>query len=230
MLKHGSRNRPCTGSGSIPVDGSVSEIPLSQIDSSAGCFSLSRLGSQDSSRSLSSAAGVSRILPAVNNHSLPQARPFDHPSRCGPTIKRIPKANWKPCAQLLSSLISDVVNNIGSHEKWNNLMAFTPGILLKPKRGGKRRNLSREINDRIARWPNDMRDPQLLDQPPPGRQLSSDQGRAKTVMAKIEDGNLRATVRIICSDDAMAQDSEETLGALRAKHPAAPDDCQIISA
>ena len=46
-------------------------------------------------------------------------------------------------------------------------------------------------------------------------------------MAKIEDGNIRAAVRIICSDDALASDSPETRGTLIDKHPPVPTDCHI---
>ena len=59
------------------------------------------------------------------------------------------------------------------------------------------------------------------------RNFSSDQILAKAVMAKIADGNIRAAVHIICSDDAPASDSPETLGALIDKHPPAPTDCHI---
>ena len=43
-------------------------------------------------------------------------------------------------------------------------------------------------------------------------------------MAKIEDGNLRAAVRIMCSNEAPAPENTETLMALIDKHPAAPAD------
>ena len=45
---------------------------------------------------------------------------------------------------------------------------------------------------------------------------------ANAVAAKIEDGNIKAAIRILCSDDRPANDSIETLEALRMKHPPSP--------
>ena len=49
---------------------------------------------------------------------------------------------------------------------------------------------------------------------------------ATAVMSKIEDGNIRAAIRIITSDDRPADDSAETLQALRERHPCAAPDRQ----
>ena len=153
---------------------------------------------------------------------------FGHPPRLVPVIKRIPKSARKVCAQLLSLLISDVVCNVDSAEKWNNLMNFSTQILLKPKRGGKRRNLCKLISDRVSKWPRGLvEEKSTAGCKVASRNLSGDQILAKAVMAKIEDGNIRAAVRIICSDDAQASDSPETRGALIDKHLPAPTVCHI---
>ena len=44
---------------------------------------------------------------------------------------------------------------------------------------------------------------------------------AQAVSAKLEDGNLRAAIRIICSDDSPAQPTGDALQKLQDKHPAA---------
>jgi len=54
--------------------------------------------------------------------------------------------------------------------------------------------------------------------------LSAEELRAKAAVSKLEDGNIRAAVRIICSSDEPAADSVATLNALIAKHPDAPAD------
>jgi hypothetical protein len=61
---------------------------------------------------------------------------------------------------------------------------------------------------------------------------------AEAVSAKIEDGNIKAAIRIISSDEQLVLPSVDTLAALQAKHPAArqdsvhiPDpqpDCQLV--
>ena len=48
----------------------------------------------------------------------------------------------------------------------------------------------------------------------------SDTLRSAAVTSKLEDGNIAAAVRILCSDDTPAEFSEETLAKLSEKHPA----------
>ena len=42
--------------------------------------------------------------------------------------------------------------------------------------------------------------------------------------SKLEDGNFKAALRLICSDDAPAPDNQDTYQALLDKHPQAPED------
>ena len=55
---------------------------------------------------------------------------------------------------------------------------------------------------------------------------------AAAITSKLEAGNFRAAVRLLCSDDVPASPTAETLEALRAKHSPAPCDrkpaCQFI--
>ena len=44
------------------------------------------------------------------------------------------------------------------------------------------------------------------------------------IAAKMEGGNIRATVRLLCSDDHPADFSASTLAQLQDKHPSAPPD------
>ena len=44
------------------------------------------------------------------------------------------------------------------------------------------------------------------------------------VTSKLEDGNYKAAVRLLCSDDTVAPNSLTTLAALQQKHPCAPSD------
>jgi hypothetical protein len=47
---------------------------------------------------------------------------------------------------------------------------------------------------------------------------------AAAVRSKLEDGNIKAAVRILCSDDIPAPNNQTTMDALRRRHPAAPAD------
>jgi len=42
---------------------------------------------------------------------------------------------------------------------------------------------------------------------------------AQAISTKLEDGNLQAAIRLVCSDDVAATPAEETLTSLRAKRP-----------
>ena len=42
------------------------------------------------------------------------------------------------------------------------------------------------------------------------------------VSAKVEEGNLKAAVRLLCSDETVAQVCEETAAQLQEKHPPPP--------
>ena len=53
---------------------------------------------------------------------------------------------------------------------------------------------------------------------------SDDLKLAATVTSKIEVGNFRAAIRLICSEDKPAPSTADTYEALKKKHPPAPDD------
>ena len=60
------------------------------------------------------------------------------------------------------------------------------------------------------------------------RSANGDELRAKLATAKIEDGNLRAAVRILSSDDQPAEYNNETVKDLADKHPAAPSESEFM--
>jgi hypothetical protein len=93
-------------------------------------------------------------------------------------------------------------------------------VLRPPKRGGKRRKLSSTIRARIS----NVDSPIEADELSNGfcrlnKRSSPDSLVAQAVAAKLEDGNIRAAIRILTSDDTPAVPSEESLAKLQAKHP-----------
>src|SRR6218665_2205285 len=54
--------------------------------------------------------------------------------------------------------------------------------------------------------------------------LRDEQSVATAVASKLEDGNIRAAVRILCSSDKPENVDRETLEELRSKHPDPPSD------
>ena len=102
--------------------------------------------------------------------------------------------------------------------QWLSLLSFGGNVLSKPTRGGKRRSLATQIKKRCASQKDDS----------PNRPESSRTGNRKTcpdahlataVAKKIEAGNLRAAIRLLCSDESVAPFTADTAALLQAKHP-----------
>ena len=97
------------------------------------------------------------------------------------------------------------------------MLNFGTNILVKPVRGGKRQNIARIITKRCdgslpghvgARYDSvRFRDPDAI--------------IAAAVTSKIEDGNLRAAIRILSSNERLASFSEDARSKLQDKHPPA---------
>jgi len=100
--------------------------------------------------------------------------------------------------------------------------------LAKPKRGGARRNLSNIINGRVQEWNNNSKhtvQPQI--NRVSGGQKLENSTPAAAVTSKLETGNFKATVRIICSSDTPMQSDQDTWKLLRTKHPDPPADSRV---
>ena len=97
---------------------------------------------------------------------------------------------------------------------------------MKPKRGGKSRNLTTSIVKQIRQYELGT-DPDPPSHPPAPSTKSSktcDQVVAAMASAKLEDGDVKGAVRLLCSDDKLAVPDHSTLAALSRLHPAAPAD------
>ena len=99
------------------------------------------------------------------------------------------------------------------------LLSFGTNYLLPPKRGGKRHNMTTVIKKRLEKGSEhddvNSTSPILTKR----RKLDDDGLLAAAVKSKIEDGNIKAAVRIFVSDDKPAADTLETLASLLNKHP-----------
>ena len=101
-------------------------------------------------------------------------------------------------------------------------------FLAKPPHSGHKHNATAIIKKRISL----LTDSSVVPAPAgetaqvvqPRRPRGSEESLAAAVSAKIEQGNLKAAVRILCSDEKPAPDNEATLRSLGAKHPPAPLD------
>ena len=100
------------------------------------------------------------------------------------------------------------------------------GVLLQaPPRAGKRHCLATLIKKRVSVPAADHNVEKPSKPAPSGKPKSSrsaDEALSSLVSSKIEDGNLRAAVRILCSDETLAEENNDTFTQLCSKHPRPP--------
>jgi len=199
--KHGPRDKPCPGSNKPPL--SVSQHGTSIQSQSLVSTFVSQSGSASSA--------------TVDPHPLSVWSPVKVP-----LIKHIPKSARPACASHLAKLLRDVVAQPSSADNWLAVANWGAFILSVPKRGGKRHNTASVIKKRIDtfRAGNITRDEPVAAE---HSNKTSSTLLAQAVSAKIEDGNLQAAIRILCSEDTPAQPSKETLEMLQEKHPPASE-------
>lgn len=207
--KHGPRDNPCLGSHKppmiLPCPAVLPDATLIQNRGPTGDPGPPR------------AAARSEPAQVVIPHPYLQTR----------LIKHIPKAARHSLCGLLTTIIGRILQDPDALLPWQHLLAFGALTLARPTRGGRRHNLSSKIKTRASeffeRVPDEV---QTLFTPCESSALggrgvmSREQTIAAAVSAKLEDGNIRAAARILCSDDRPVQINETTLEELRLKHPA----------
>jgi len=127
----------------------------------------------------------------------------------------------------LASLFRRIAADPCDLDGWKAILSWSFRILAPPKRGGKRHNLANIIKKRVSNF--SAVDCSFNAESSVARLPDSSTSRlssclADAISAKLEDGNIRAAVRLLCSDDRVAAASPETLSSLVAKHPSASVD------
>ena len=199
VYRHGPHNKPCPGSGKPPT---------------------SIIG-QSQSSDISGAAGIrvsSQVCAAIDVASVQMSDPLPHVTCGGPTIKHIPKTARVACVGRLTQLLDEVLDSPGDEGRWLNLLNFGGDILSKPSRGGKRHSLSAQIKKRCSNQTveTEGRNGHRMEGQ---RKSCPDANLAAAVTSKIESGNLKAAIRLLCSDETVAPFNLQTTAHLRAKHP-----------
>ena len=115
-------------------------------------------------------------------------------------------------------------NHWSAHQQvaWNELLLFAPVILAKPEGGGARRNLRNIINKWTAEWnkANPIDSTPVTSWNKLARWAKDDDKHlAAAIRSKLEAGNFKAAVRLLCDDDRPASSNDVALQALRDKHP-----------
>jgi hypothetical protein len=145
---------------------------------------------------------------------------FSHPQMVIGLIKRIPKSARPACASHLSNLLRGVTDNLITLEPWSDLLHFGANILQKPDRTGRRHNLASVIKKRtVGTCPMEL---QVVKRMPYRKSRNDDGLLAAAVTAKVEDGNIKAAIRLLCSEEKPAKDTAATFLKLMERHPAPP--------
>jgi hypothetical protein len=155
---------------------------------------------------------------------------FSHPHITGPVVKHIPKSARPACASALNNVIKNIVHNVNDLTSWNHLLQFAASVLRKPPRSGNTETLTSIIKRRVSSYPACTSDTTLVAVSNHSKPASSsfDEQLARIVSAKLEDGNVRAALRIISSDDKPADNNEAVYMKLVERHPlAAPDRAPV---
>ena len=218
IYRHGGKSRgsQCSGSGHLPLAG-PSLSANHQPDGGA-------IASQDPE-------GPAYPM-RIRGLPQPQVGPHGCPSNCTledlafisegvhyRLMEHIPRSARTSCSTLLASLLDQILVAPHDTATWAALFSFGPAVLGKPNRGGRRNNVTSLIKKRVAEFKGASSiPPQAAGRCKP---RSSIELLSSAVSSKIEQGNLKAAVRMVCSDEAPAPPTAETADKLRAKHPLA---------
>jgi hypothetical protein len=124
---------------------------------------------------------------------------FDHPLLPGNVIKYIPRPARPDCAAQLTTAINNVIADPNSESAWSCLLHFGKAILLVPHRAGRRHNLSNILKRRSVK---DVPELPRINMQSNFRPHQDDTSQlAASVRGKLEEGNFKAAVRIICSEE-----------------------------
>jgi len=138
-------------------------------------------------------------------------------------MDHIPKGALAECSNCLARLIGKITAQPLQLESWYDLFAFAPVILAKAPRGGKRANITKLVKSRVAEFKGFSKPVQTksIRSGPRKAPKDPDVTLATLVSSKLEQGDFRGAVRLVCSSDAVAEPSSQTILALKDKHPPA---------
>jgi hypothetical protein len=206
LWNHGPRGNLCTGSHTLPLVGSV-------INSS-----------QHSTSNEKDEELTFNDINALRDESVPLIKHLSDGSR---TMNHIPKGARNVVSSCLESLISEVVKAPGNPDTWMKLFRFAPTCLKKPERGGKGRNLTSSIISHSRAYLDCALQPTCVKKSThktTTKRIADDQAVASRASLKLEDGDIKGAIRILCSDDRLVQPDSDTLAKLADLHPKAPFD------
>ena len=250
VVNHGPRGAQCQGVGKPPAPafnfGASSVVPPTVAGSALHLSSATQPSAAQSN--LFTSSQPSSCPPSIGQHSAADDSVAVEclSSLFGahiPTIKWIPRSARQQCATLLTKLLLAVAHNPHSIPAWMGLLSFGKRILHKPQRGSAHRNLfniairrckdfsSTSLIQAVASLGTSGAPASRSDKRKLKENKANEKGHlqlANAVSAKLEEGNYKGAVRLVCSDEVHAPQSVTTLQALRLKHPNAPSDRRSV--
>ena len=227
--RHGKRSNKCPGSDKAPLS-IVDSQPIDS-HSSAGRTSSTPVAGPSSPPTVGGSPSDLATDPPGQSPTAPQVVPtllsiLDEIGCAVPVIKHIPRTARHTCAFHLTELLRGVLSEPHNADRWHKLLLWPFLVLSTPKRGGKRNQVAITVKKRISAYAE--LDPLSLVSSADRSRRSPSCSLADAVTAKLEDGNISAAVRLICSDDVPAPLNEDTLGKLKTKHPSPQyDHCSL---
>ena len=128
---HGPRSSPCTGSNQRPASAGTPHV------TGGSDATVTATSDNNCIQSATVIASSVSTLPVQYDK-----RNWSHPSYRGPLVKRIPRSARLTCANSISDLIKSILQQPENIDGWADLLTFGSFILLKPRRGGNKCNLT----------------------------------------------------------------------------------------
>ena len=140
-----------------------------------------------------------------------------------PIIKHIPKLLRPSCNAYLSTLLSKLCTTPNNISHWRAFLNFASSFLFKPRRAGKRQNLSSIIKKRFgdARAPQPSANAEVNDYVHQHR-VTKARLLASLIASKMEDGDASSAIRLLHSEDKPVYDYDDIYQKLIDRHPQIP--------
>ena len=204
---HGPRNNPCPGSNKPPLETLSSTIHSPNLP-----------------KDFLRLADASFIEPAPRQPTSLELNTFSHPQVFTAVIKHVPKSARSACAKLLSDILPLILNDYTNVKHWNLLFNFASTIFTKPGRSSQINSLSSIIKKRTINYITNIPDQASIPCYRQHHRNSPDEQLSKAITAKINDGNIKSALRLLLSDDKLAENNDDTYTKLQERHPVAAKD------
>src|SRR6218665_3533428 len=210
VYRHGHRDDPCLGSNRPPLSVVATQAHIDSASTDA-------VSTQSTS--------ITVLIPGLAQTA--PAHSYAHPCFQGSLFKHIPRGARPAIANLLTELIDLIARDPANEDNWDTLLSFGAHTMLPPGRGGKRHNLPHIIKERVETFRSNIAAGS------PFLNLANGSGStvnrkikwleanniAWAVSSKLEEGNIRAAVRILCSNESPVPADSESLEELLKMHP-----------